>query len=42
MEASMRPHSDECGKRMNDEVRRIAAKASMRPHSDECGKGPLY
>ncbi len=37
--ASMRPHSDECGKAaVVCEVGFGDTRASMRPHSDECGK----
>ena len=40
--ASMRPHSDECGKEPNAELTVITINgASMRPHSDECGKQAL-
>ncbi len=36
--ASMRPHSDECGKTSETAFLESADMASMRPHSEECGK----
>ena len=42
MNASMRPHSVECGKQAVIAPAVEYAQASMRPHSVECGKGATW